>query len=69
MESENKLHWLVHSLSLFIALSIAQSIYGYFDVEIAPGFTLEYSVALLGKTAIIAVCHYTFLKAFRRFYS
>ena len=66
--SESKVHWLIHSLSLFFALSIAQSIYGYFDAEIAPGFTLEYSVALLGKTAIIAVCHYTFLKVSDRFF-
>jgi hypothetical protein len=49
MESENKLHWLVHSLSLFIALSIAQSIFRYFDGEIAQGFTLEYSIALMGE--------------------
>lgn len=67
--SENKIHWLVHSLSLLVALSLAQSIYWYFGVEIAPDFTLEYSVALMGKTAIITACHYTFLKAFGRFYS
>ncbi|MCL1106559.1 hypothetical protein [Shewanella algicola] len=55
---------LVHWLSLVVALSIAQSIFWYLDIDVEISLTIEYIGTLIVKGSLIALFYYLCLKAF-----
>ena len=55
---------LIHWLSLIVALSIAQSIFWYLDIDVEISLTIEYIGALIVKVTLITLFYYLCLKAF-----
>ncbi|GGP93760.1 hypothetical protein [Shewanella ulleungensis] len=48
---------LVHWLSLVVALSIAQSIFWYLDIDVEISLTIEYIGTLIVKSSLIALLY------------
>ena len=55
---------LIHWLSLIVALSIAQSIFWYLDIDVEISLTIEYIGASIVKVTLITLFYYLCLKAF-----